>query len=257
LTKSLTALSSTYYLKDTIKMKHPELTPKIANAVIAAAGSGTRTGFDKLFAPIGEDAVPLLAVTLQAFERCALIRNIIVVTRSERIADVDEIRKMYGITKITHIITGGDTRAESVQAGLHELAADTDIAVIHDGARPLVTSKLISSVVLDAVTHGAAIAAVPVTDTVKHVMNGSVRRTVPRKTLYCAQTPQAFEPGLLKAALHSALEKGLDLTDDAEAAEVLGFPVKITEGERTNIKVTYPEDLIFAEAFLERLAYER
>jgi 2-C-methyl-D-erythritol 4-phosphate cytidylyltransferase len=214
-------------------------------------------GFDKLFTPLGESGIPLLAVTLRAFENCALIRGVVVVTRSERIADTNAIRKAYGLSKITHILTGGETRSESVQTGLYALAADTDIAVIHDGARPLVTPKLIANVILDASVHGAAIAAIPVSDTVKHVMNGSVKRTVPRKTLYRAQTPQAFEPGLIKAALHSASENDTALTDDAEAAEILGFPVKITEGERANIKITYPEDLIFAEAYLERLGNAR
>jgi len=229
---------------------------QIVNAVIVAAGSGVRMGgVDKVFINVGVDELPMLVYTLRAFEECPLVRDVVVVAPAERVADVCEYAKTFGISKLKSITSGGATRTESVQKGLAELNPDTDYVVIHDGARPLVTPSLIADVILDGTTYNAAIAAVPITDTVKHVMGGNVARTVPRKTLYAAQTPQVFELGLIKAALFNAEEKGLELTDDAQAVEALGFPVHITESNRSNIKVTYPEDLIALNAYLEN-AYD-
>ncbi|MDR2606526.1 MAG: 2-C-methyl-D-erythritol 4-phosphate cytidylyltransferase [Oscillospiraceae bacterium] len=225
---------------------------QIVNAVIAAAGSGSRMdGTDKLFINAGPEELPLIVYTLRAFENCPLVRDVIVAAPLERVADVCAYAGEYKLSKVKCVTAGGNSRTESVQKGLAELSGDTDYVVIHDGARPLVTPSLIAAVILDGTTYGAAIAAVPITDTVKHVLSGSVSRTVPRRTLYAAQTPQVFELGLIKAALYNAAQKGLELTDDAQAVEALGFPVRITASSRANIKVTYPEDLIALNAYLE------
>jgi 2-C-methyl-D-erythritol 4-phosphate cytidylyltransferase len=233
-------------------MKELKVTAKWVSAVIAAAGGSSRMdGTDKLFHPIGSGELPLIVHTVNAFQRCALIREIIIVTRSERIADIAGFVRDYGLDKVTKIVGGGIDRSESVQIGLREVNDKAEYVAIHDGARPLVTPKLISEVVLSATETGAAIAAIPVTDTIKHVMGGFIKRTVPRKTLYAAQTPQVFDVGLIKGALHNAKQKNLTITDDSEAVEILGIPVRIVEGSSANIKVTYPEDLLAVNTGLE------
>jgi 2-C-methyl-D-erythritol 4-phosphate cytidylyltransferase len=236
--------------------KELKINAQIVNAVIVAAGSSSRMdGADKLFLNAGPDDLPLIVYTLRAFEACPLIRDVIVVTLPERIADIYEYARNFSLTKVKCVVKGGGNRTESVLNGLAELNPDTGYVAIHDGARPLVTPRLIAEVVLDGTTYNAAIAAVPITDTVKHVMGGNVSRTVPRKTLYAAQTPQVFEVGLIKAALYNAVQKGLELTDDAQAVEEIGFPVRITEANRANIKVTYSEDITVLNAYLESEAY--
>ncbi|MDR0818187.1 MAG: 2-C-methyl-D-erythritol 4-phosphate cytidylyltransferase [Oscillospiraceae bacterium] len=226
-------------------MKELKVTAKWVSAVIVAAGGSSRMdGIDKLFHPVGGDELPLLVHTIRAFQRCTLIREIIIVTRSEHIADVAGFVRDYEFDKAAKIVEGGADRSDSVQIGLREVNDKADFVAIHDGARPLVTPKLISEVVLGATATGAAIAAIPVTDTIKHVMGGYIKRTVPRKTLYEAQTPQVFDVGLIKGALYNAKVKKLAITDDSQAVEALGIPVRIVEGSRANIKVTYAEDFL-------------
>ncbi|MDR2531129.1 MAG: 2-C-methyl-D-erythritol 4-phosphate cytidylyltransferase [Oscillospiraceae bacterium] len=228
--------------------KEYEVSAKWVSALIVAAGESTRMGgVDKLMSAIG--GVPLIARTILAFETCDLIREIVVVTK--RVGEVADLVHRMGCDKIAQIVIGGETRSESVRRGLQELSGKADYVAIHDGARPLVTAKLIAEVALAATLNGAAIAAAPVTDTVKHVMRGAIKRTVPRKTLYAAQTPQVFDVGLIKAAHQNALDKKLTLTDDAEAVEAIGGLVRIVECSHPNIKVTFPQDLLMVNAYLE------
>jgi len=138
-----------------------------------------------------------------------------------------------------------------VRAGLREVPPQTTVAAIHDGARPLVSQEIIQRTVDKAVASGAAVPAVPVTDTIKRAEAGWTAETVDRAALRAVQTPQVFEFGLIRAAVEKALEDGADLTDDCAAVERLGMKVALTEGSRENLKITTPLDLVLGEAILE------
>jgi 2-C-methyl-D-erythritol 4-phosphate cytidylyltransferase len=152
-----------------------------------------------------------------------------------------------GRTKVRPVVLGGDRRRDSVRAGLVALA-DCDLVLVHDGARPLVTPELIETVLTAAAETGAALCAVPVTDTVKRAdAAGLVESTVSREHLWLAQTPQAFRCDILLRA-HEELEG--DFTDDAAMVETLDLPIRIVMGSARNLKITTPEDLDLAEAML-------
>lgn len=217
-------------------------------AVIVAAGSSTRMGTPKQFIPL--NGCPLIAHTLLAFERCEIIDEIVVVARAEDHARLREIAKENGITKLTAVTSGGSTRQQSVQNGV-SLCGGAAYIAIHDGARPLVTPAIIERVVQAAGQYGAATAAVPAKDTVKLAdENGMVTATPDRNTVWNVQTPQIFDRALYERALAHALQQGLDATDDCQLIEAIGHPVKLVEGSYTNIKITTPEDVPFAEELL-------
>ncbi len=222
------------------------MTPS-TTAVIVAAGNSTRMGTPKQFIPLNER--PLIAYTLAAFEQCAAIGEIVIVAQEEHHSRLRDIAATYGITKLSAIVCGGSTRQQSVRNGVNVCHAD--YVAIHDGARPLVTPEIIERVIQGAVQYGAAAAAVHVKDTVKIAdENGLVIETPDRATLWNVQTPQIFEKALYERALEHAIAQGLDLTDDCQLIEAIGQPVKLVEGSYTNIKVTTPEDVPFAEELL-------
>lgn len=218
------------------------------SAVVAAAGSSTRMGSDKLLLPLDEQ--PVLARTLRALDRCPYLTEIVVVTRSDLIVPVGQLCKDYAFSKVTSVIVGGKTRTQSVLAGVRELDPKAELAVIHDGARPLLSQEALERVILRARECGAAALAVPVKDTIKRAKDGLVSATLDRSELFAVQTPQVFEPSLLKAALIKALEDGVEVTDDCAAVERLGVGVTLTQGEYRNLKLTTPEDIAVAEALL-------
>jgi len=219
--------------------------------VVAAAGSALRMeGQDKILIPLNGE--PLLAHTLRPLEECPLIREIIVVTRNDLIVDVGNLCKDYSFTKTTKIIVGGNTRMKSVLAGISEVPGNMRLIAIHDGARPFVTQELLKEVILRAAECAAAAPALPVKDTVKRARNGVVEETLQRSELYSVQTPQVFEAALIKGALLKALRDQAELTDDCAAVERLGMKVALTRGNEENIKITTPNDLLIAEAILER-----
>lgn len=223
-------------------------------AVIAAAGLSSRMGgVNKLFAPVC--GVPVIAHTLMAFERCASIDEIIVVTTSESIIPVGDICKEYGITKATHILCGGAERMDSVYAALLNVRPETEYVAIHDGARPLVRPELIAEVLECAYIHGASAPVVPIKDTIK-VMDGTVIvTTADREKFGAVQTPQAFQLPLIKGALSKAVQDGVKLTDDCAALERMGMKIQSVAGYGDNIKITTPEDLTAAEAFMSQARY--
>lgn len=230
------------------KKKKPQ--PQICSAVIVAAGASKRMGSDKLMMEIG--GYPVLLHTLQMMQQTDCINEIIVVTQAEKIVDVANLCHDYDIQKTAKIICGGSTRSESVLAGLMEVRADANYVAIHDGARPLVTKRVIVEAVEGALQHRAAAPAVPVKDTIKVIASdGTVGRTINRDSLRAVQTPQVFETELIKGALISAIQKGKTITDDCSAVELLGVPVYLTEGDEENIKITTPLDIYLAEAILE------
>ena len=219
------------------------------SAVVAAAGSSTRAGRDKLFSLLGGESV--LARTLRVLDDSEWIDEIIVVTRPEKIPEAAELCRACGIVKVTKILCGGETRTQSVLCGVSETDRRAELIAVHDGARPLVTEKIIEDAVHAAVLYQAAAPAVPVKDTVKRADKGVVSETLPRDEIFAVQTPQIFCADLIKAALTKAVQDGAAPTDDCMAVEALGVPVHLTQGSEENIKITTPPDFRLAELILE------
>jgi len=221
----------------------------LCSAVIAAAGSSVRMGGeDKLFAEIC--GVPALAHTLMAFQKCALVNEIIIVAQNSMFERITEICKGYCIEKANCVILGGETRFDSVCNGIFAASQKSRLIAIHDGARPCVSTAIIERTITAAAKHSAAVPAVPVSSTIKSVSRGVVVETVSREGLYEVQTPQVFDSDLIKAALTKAQEARESITDDCMAVEMLGVRVHITEGARSNIKLTEPDDILIASAIL-------
>lgn len=224
-------------------------------AVIVAAGSSRRMGGEnKLLLEI--DGVPVLARTLSAFQKCAAIRDIVLVCREQDIMPYTELAKAFSIDKLCTVTRGGETRTESVLAGITAAPENAVLVAVHDGARPLVSEAVITEAVTTAAEYGAAAPVVPVKDSIKRIENGKIAADVPRDTLAAVQTPQVFRRELLLDALQSAAASGRSFTDDCAAVEELGQTVSATEGSYENIKVTTPEDILVAEAFMHREAAE-
>ncbi len=223
---------------------------KYCGGVIVAAGSASRMGgIDKVMAPVGGE--PMLVRTVRAFENCAAIQEIVVVTRPDLIAQVTELTAAF--SKMRAVITGGSSRQESVALGLRALSAKVKLAAIQDAARPFITGEVIERTVRAAECYGAAAPAIPVKDTVKVVSGGIVRSTPDRSTLRAVQTPQVFDLDLLKGALTKAKQDGAEVTDDCSAVERLGMSVRMVTGDERNIKITTPLDLRLAELILEEM----
>lgn len=220
-------------------------------AVIVAAGKATRMeGTDKIMTELcGE---PLIVHTLRAFQQNDDIQEIILVTRDELLEPLSELCVAKKLSKVKKLCKGGDSRAASVQAGLDQVSKDCDFVAIHDGARPLVTQRVIHDAVRKAAKFNAAAPAIPVKDTIKVVHGGVVESTPDRSALYAVQTPQVFKLPLYRAALDKAISEKSELTDDCSAAEQYGLNVVIVPGSDENLKVTTPTDLILAEAILKR-----
>lgn len=218
-------------------------------AVIPAAGSSRRMGGeDKLLLPLLD--VPVLARTLAVFERCSQVDEIIVTCREQDIVPYGKLVRTYGFSKVTNIVRGGETRADSVLAGVRACPEDTELVAIHDGARPLVTDGIICEAVEAARQYGAAAPVVPLKDSIKRVEDGRIMADIPREAVAAVQTPQVFRWNLIEQALDEAVRAGRTLTDDCAAAEALGVDVRATAGSYENIKITTPEDIAMGEAIL-------
>jgi len=220
----------------------------VNTAIIVAAGSGTRFGSDipKQFVAIA--GKPLLVYTLEKFEACNEIDEIVLVLSADQISNFRS-----EISKLKKVVTGGTSRAESVQNGLAAVSEDTQIVAVHDGARPLVSVDEISRTVRKAAETGAACLVAQVSDTIKHVENGEIVRTVDRTKLRRALTPQAFKVEILKRAYE---EFGADesATDECYLVEKLDVPISCVGGSSQNIKVTRSEDIRLVEAILSEKA---
>ena len=222
----------------------------MTTAIIVAAGKSERMGasVDKAFLSLVDK--PVVAWSLLAFERCPDIDRIVLVVRKEQQLAAKAVAKMFGISKLDKVVAGGKTRAESVAAGFAACDVDTRIVVVHDGARPLVKSDLVSEVVKAAKRSPAVAVGRPMTDSVKRVEKGvTVSETVPREKLWTVQTPQAFQVKEFRAA-YKALGKK-DVTDDCQALELNGVATKILLSLKPNVKITTPEDLQLAAALLK------
>ena len=223
-------------------------------AIIAAAGQGRRMGAGlgraKQFLELA--GVPVIIHTLKRFEQCAEIQEVIVVLPAQDAAGFLAIAGKYGLGKLARVVTGGETRAESVWRGLQAVrAATADIIAVHDGVRPFVTPEEIGLTVRAALESGAAILAAPAVDTIKEVEDGKVARTLERARLYRALTPQCFRYSLLRRAYEQAKDLNAEITDDSALVERTGATVTVVEGHPRNIKITRPEDIALAETILK------
>ena len=218
-------------------------------AIVVAAGAGTRmAGVDKVFIPL--TGKPLLAHTLFAFQSCSAVDDIVVVLPEDRLNNGGQLVEDHVISKVKGVCPGGARRQDSVKAGLEKLAG-CEWVLIHDGARPCVSQRIIEDSLQAVRDSGAAVPAVPVSDTVKVVSEDLfVENTPSRERLWSVQTPQAFRFDIINEA-HSKAQG--DVTDDATLVENLGYRVRVFPGSRANIKVTTPDDIPIAEAILKEM----
>lgn len=217
--------------------------------VIVAAGSSSRMkGIDKQFTPLL--GIPLLARTLSAFEKNRYVSSIVVVTQKEKIEDIKLLAEKYMISKLYTVVQGGDCREKSVEKGLEALPVNTVKALIHDGARPLVSQDIITNTVIALKDNDCVACGIKVKDTIKKVdCEGFCVETVERENLISIQTPQG-----INVAKFLEVAKKTDLncfTDDTSVLEYLGVKTKLVDGDYKNIKVTTPEDITLATAYLE------
>ena len=226
--------------------------PETATAIVLAAGESRRMdGVDKLFAPVG--GIPVLLRSLRAFARSESVDSIVIAAARGSAGRVRELASEIGARKATpiYIVEGGARRQDSVAAALAQIGEDAGVVLVHDGARPFVSERVIADAVRTAAERGAAVPAVPVKDTIKLAApDMTVADTPPRNRLWAAQTPQAFRADILREA-HRRVS--VSATDDAAMVEALGYPVKLFTGDPRNIKITAPEDLAIAEAIARTL----
>lgn len=215
--------------------------------VIPAGGAGRRMGgaTPKQFLKVG--GIPIIAITVRAFERLRAVSQIVVVVPPGYAASTARLLRRAGCTKVTAVIEGGKERQDSVRAGLAMITGEPGVVLIHDAVRPFITRRVIEKVVQASVTHGAAVVGVRVKDTIKREgRKGFYRDTLPRHLLWAVQTPQGFTWHLIQRAHTRAARDGFIGTDDAMLVERIGHPVRIVEGEYGNVKITTREDLLSA-----------
>ena len=221
-------------------------------AIIVAAGSSERMGFDKLFALVS--GKPIIAHTIAAFERTSCVEEIILVGRADGLG---ELQKIIGQpTKVKQIVAGGAERSDSVRAGLDHLNLKSDFVAVHDAARPMITPEKITRVFdVCRTTGGAAALAEPINDTLKRAdLDLAVKESVDRNGVYAMQTPQVFARKLLEEAYRLVAKKNVSVTDEVSAVELLGCKVVLVPNHDFNFKITYPRDLPLAEFVLNQRA---
>ena len=227
--------------------------PHFTSAIIAAAGSGTRMNCEsgKTKQLLTLCGLPIIVRTLKAFEESEKINEIIVVAREDELSVYTEYKEKYKLTKISAVISGGETRQESVLRGFEAISDKSEFVAIHDGARCLITPDKIDSVLAETYRTGAATAATRATDTVKRANSKNyITETLERSELWLAQTPQCFKTELYRAAAYIAKEENFTATDDNALAEHIGYDVKLVDCGSENIKITTPCDLAIAEVIL-------
>jgi 2-C-methyl-D-erythritol 4-phosphate cytidylyltransferase len=220
-------------------------------AIIAAAGQGTRMGgtLRKQFLELA--GKPIVFHTLRPFEQCDAIQEIILVVPAENLAGLLSLVHEDGLRKVTKVVAGGATRAESVLHGLQAVReATVEIVAVHDGVRPFVTPAEIARTVEAATLEGAAVLVSTPVDTIKEVVNGRIVRTLNRAGLRNALTPQCFRYKLLRHAYEGIDASDSALTDESSLVERLGIPIVAVEGSSRNIKITRQEDIVIGEALL-------
>ena len=224
---------------------------KLAAVIVAAGSSRRMQGHDKLWISLAGRIT--LARTVDVFQASPVIDSIVLVTNDEHLADTRALCKQEQWDKVAAIVAGGTHRQDSVRCGLDALAEINPSCrwvMIHDGARPFVTSTILEEGLRTAQQHQACIPIAPVKDTIKQVLDGKVTATPDRSQLWTVQTPQVFAFSLIHQAHHLPSAQD-NATDDATLLERMGHTVSVFQGSHTNIKITTPEDLIFAEALLK------
>jgi len=222
----------------------------MVSAIIVAAGSSRRMGFDKLFAPLlGK---PVLWYSLNAFSECEDIDEILVITKEDRVAEVEQLVSDEEFVKVRKVLVGGAERHLSVWNGLKAIESHgSEFVAIHDGARPLTTPQLIHNCLEMAREHGAACCASPIPDTVKRATpDHVVTESVERSGLWAMQTPQIFASGLILQAYAALIAKHEMVTDEVSAVQKLGKRIALLENHEWNFKITFPRDLELAEHVL-------
>ena len=205
------------------------------------------------------DGVPIVMMSLRRIASCEQVTEIIVATRGDGIAKLEERIAAEKFQQKVRVIRGGDSRQESVAAALKEVPADTELVLVHDAVRPFVTREQVTRVIEEARKHHAAILGIPAMDTVKEVKRGSlpedvalITATIPRERIVMAQTPQVFATKLLKEAFARAEADQVNASDEAGLVERLGREVHVVLGSERNIKITKPADMELAKFYLER-----
>lgn len=238
-------------------LNFPEAPPRLTitwmkvSAIIVAAGSSRRMGFDKLSADLCGESV--LTRSILAFQACPDVAEIRVVVSPEKFEEVKSAVSRLGISKFVEVLAGGTERHLSVCAGLEKIVGESDLVAVHDGARPLVSANAISRCATVAAVSGAAALARRVVDTLKRSnAEGEVTGAVSRDDLWAMETPQIFSVLLLREAYAAVLQRGEVVTDEVSAVTGIGHTVRLVENTEPNLKITVPGDLLIAEAFLRR-----
>jgi 2-C-methyl-D-erythritol 4-phosphate cytidylyltransferase len=224
----------------------------MVSAIIVAAGKGTRMGaqVDKVWLEVA--GRPVVAHTWQKFNDAAVVDEIILVVRDGMQSHFTALAEQFHFHKRFRLVAGGTERQDSVWNGLEAVSPGTEIVAIQDAARPCTGEELIAATIVAARETGAAVAAQPVTDTLKETADGKmISRTVDRSKLWAVQTPQTFQVGVIRRAIAMARQKGLVLTDDTAACELIGQLVRLVKNTQPNPKVTVPADLPFVESLLQ------
>lgn len=221
------------------------------SAIVPAAGSGLRMNHDRKKQFIEIMGQPTLTHTLLKLASFPRIDEIILAAPPEEIGYCEKnIVKAHRMDKVTKIVHGGATRQDSVASAFASLSADTDFVITHDGVRPFVTHETLNDVLEAAINHGAAVAAIPVTDTIKKIKNGALAGSLRREDMVRIQTPQCFRYSILGEAIEKAELAGYRGTDESSLAERIGVAVHVVKGSEANIKITTQADLILAEAMI-------
>lgn len=224
----------------------------MTSAILVAAGKGTRMGpnVDKLFLEIA--GAPVVVHTWRRFASAKSIDDIILVVRDGMQPAFEELAAKFSLKKSFRLVPGGMERQDSVWNGLEAVSTATEIVAIQDAARPCTSEALIEATIAAARETGAAVAAQPMTDTVKESADGQlIDRTLDRSRLWSVQTPQTFRVEVIRRALAEVRRKGLSVTDDTAACELIGQPVRLVVTPQPNPKVTRPEDLPYISALLK------
>lgn len=228
-------------------------------AVLPAAGLGTRMGADTPKQFLALDGVPLLIFTLRRLAACPLIADFVIATRPDEIDSVTASAEAAKLKQPVSVVRGGDTRQDSVANALAEVSPESDLILVHDAVRPLVTLDQIERVIAEADACDAAIVGIPAMDTVKEVKRASlptdvalVTATIPRERVVLAQTPQVFRASLLLEAFARARQDGVTASDEAGLVERLGRDVHVVVGSERNLKITRKGDMELAEFYLRQ-----
>lgn len=220
------------------------LNGKFFTAIILSAGRSQRMGYNKMLLKIGNKTV--FERTVEAFEECDVIDEIIIAAPMDSVEEYGELVKKNGYTKVVWIVQGGETRQESVKNSLEKISEDCEYIAVHDGARPLIKGESILEVAQAAIDFGGAVASVLSVDTLKSVNEqGMITGTVDREATVQVRTPQIFKREILLRAHEAAQVEGFLGTDECMLVERCGFPIKTVITGRDNVKLTYPEDVLY------------